>query len=132
VVTVERHKLLQILFNLLENAKHACDSSGSPQKQVTIRIRQERNHARVAVIDNGVGIPAEHMPKIFAQDFSTRKGGHGFGLHSSLLAVQELGGSLLAHSAGLGQGASFTLDIPIAGPEDRNGTAQPTGAALAW
>jgi len=123
-VAVERHKVLQILFNLLENAKYACDTASGP-KQVMLRIRHEGDCVRVVVKDNGVGISPELLPHLFKQDFSTRKGGHGFGLHSSLLAAQELGGSLRVHSDGLGQGATFTLDIPITVPD--NGRATATG-----
>jgi signal transduction histidine kinase len=64
------------------------------------------------VVDNGVGIPAENLTRIFSHGFTTRKDGHGFGLHSGALAAQEMGGSLLAHSAGPGQGARFTLELP--------------------
>ena len=100
-VTIDRHKLLQILFNLLENAKHACEDSGRPDRQVRVSLHQNgQGRIEVAVSDNGIGIPAENLTRIFVQEFSTRKGGHGFGLHSSLMAAQDLGGSLTAASAG--------------------------------
>ena len=67
----------------------------------------------IQVIDNGVGIRPEHLAKIFSHGFTTRKDGHGFGLHSGALAAHELGGSLVADSAGLGQGATFTLELPL-------------------
>lgn len=112
--TADRHKLLQILFNLFENAKYACEESGRVEKQVTVRLQADgAERIRVEVSDNGVGIPAENLGRIFAQQFSTRKGGHGIGLHGSALAAQEMGASLSAHSDGPGQGATFTLDIPI-------------------
>ena len=68
------------------------------------------------VTDNGIGIPAVNLTRIFVQEFSTRKGGHGFGLHSSLLAAQDMGGSLRAQSDGPDRGATFVLEIPLAPP----------------
>jgi signal transduction histidine kinase len=70
----------------------------------------------IAVIDNGVGISPENFGRIFSQGFTTRKGGHGFKLHSSALAAQSLGGTLRAHSEGTGKGATFTLELPFATP----------------
>jgi C4-dicarboxylate-specific signal transduction histidine kinase len=112
-ITIERHKVLQILVNLLRNAKYACDDSGLSDKQLIVRISQENDRIRIAVIDNGVGIPPENLTRIFAHGFTTRKDGHGFGLHSGALVAKELGGSLLAQSDGLGKGAAFTLEIPF-------------------
>jgi signal transduction histidine kinase len=70
---------------------------------------------KISVIDNGVGIPAENMTRIFNHGFTTRKNGHGFGLHGSALAAKEIGGSLAAFSEGPGRGATFTLELPIQG-----------------
>ena len=113
-VTVDRNKVLQILFNLLANAKYACEAGIQSPKQVTVRICQSNGCVHVSVADNGFGIAPENLPKIFTQGFTTRRGGHGFGLHSSILAAQELGGSLHVQSSGLGLGAVFTLKIPVA------------------
>ena len=116
-VTIDRHKLLQILFNLLENAKYACEDSGRPGRQVRVSLHQNgQGRIEVAVSDNGIGIPAENLTRIFTQEFSTRKGGHGFGLHSSLLTAQSLDAGLRAQSEGPGRGATFVLDIPLAPP----------------
>jgi C4-dicarboxylate-specific signal transduction histidine kinase len=112
IVTVQKHKVLQILVNLLRNAKHACDESGKSAKQVIVRVVAERGRVSIAVIDNGVGIRTENLTQIFAHGFTTRKDGHGFGLHSGALAARELGGSLTAHSDGPGCGATFLLDLP--------------------
>jgi signal transduction histidine kinase len=68
---------------------------------------------RLTVSDNGMGIPPENLTRIFRQGFSTRKDGHGFGLHSSILAAQDMGGTLSAQSEGQGKGASFMLEIPL-------------------
>ena len=112
-VTVEKHKVLQILVNLIRNAKYACDDSGRPDKVLRIQVSVARAGVRIAVIDNGVGIPSENLTRIFNHGFTTRKGGHGFGLHSGALAAKELGGSLTVHSDGQGCGATFILELPV-------------------
>lgn len=113
VLTLERHKVIQVLVNVIRNAKYACDESSRTDKRIVIRIVQDDSHARISVIDNGVGIPAENLTRIFAHGFTTRKEGHGFGLHSGSLAARELGGTLIAESAGPGQGATFILELPL-------------------
>ena len=112
-ISVERHKVLQILVNLIRNAKYACDESGRKDKRLTLRVTNGDDRVRIAVIDNGVGIPAENLARIFNHGFTTRKDGHGFGLHSGALAARELGGALLAQSNGPGLGATFTLELPL-------------------
>jgi signal transduction histidine kinase len=111
-MNVEKHKILQILVNLMRNAKYACDESAREDKKMTVRISNSDGAVRISVIDNGVGIPPENLTRIFSHGFTTRKGGHGFGLHSGALAAKEMGGSLTAQSGGLGQGATFTLELP--------------------
>ena len=119
-VLVERHKVLQILVNLLRNAKHACDDSGRPDKLVALRISPGDDHeVRIVVTDNGTGIAAANLTRIFEHGFTTRKDGHGFGLHSGALAAKELGGSLTVASDGPGKGATFTLTLPRLPVEDR-------------
>ena len=113
-IVVDKHKALQILLNLVSNAKLACVESGSKPKQVTLRATQGAGCVRVTMMDNGVGIPAAHLNKIFNHGFTTRKKtGHGFGLHSCALAAREMGGSLVARSDGPGTGATFTLELPL-------------------
>jgi PAS domain S-box-containing protein len=113
-ITVDKHKVLQVLVNLVRNAKYACDESGKSEKLLTLRIEKAPAGVRISVIDNGVGIPAENMSRLFTHGFTTRASGHGFGLHSGALAAQELGGSLLVKSDGPGCGATFILELPLA------------------
>jgi signal transduction histidine kinase len=80
---------------------------------MVIRVSVEEGRVKIAVIDNGVGIPPENLTRIFAHGFTTRKEGHGFGLHSGALAARDLGGLLTVFSEGPGRGATFTLDLPI-------------------
>jgi PAS domain S-box-containing protein len=116
-ITVDKHKVLQVLVNLVRNAKYACDESGRTDKLLTLRVESAPNAVRISVIDNGVGIPAENMSRLFTHGFTTRQSGHGFGLHSGALAAQELGGSLHAVSDGPGCGAAFILELPCAASE---------------
>ncbi|MBC8010335.1 MAG: PAS domain S-box protein [Burkholderiales bacterium] len=113
VIIVEKNKVLQILVNLIRNAKYACNESGRTDKLITIRTTVDDQGVDIAVIDNGVGIAPENLTRIFAHGFTTRKHGHGFGLHSGALAAKELGGALSVHSEGLGRGATFTLRLPF-------------------
>jgi signal transduction histidine kinase len=117
-LNAERHKILQVLVNLLRNAKHACDDSERADKRLTVRVAHGEGRIRISVMDNGVGIPPENLTRIFNHGFTTRKDGHGFGLHSGALAAKEMGGSLTVHSDGPGQGAIFTLELPCATRED--------------
>jgi signal transduction histidine kinase len=112
-VTVDKHKLLQIVVNLIGNAKKACDESRQPQKLLTVRIVNGEGRLKISVIDNGVGIPLENLTRIFNHGFTTRKDGHGFGLHSGALAAKEMGGALVAQSEGPGKGAQFTIELPV-------------------
>jgi PAS domain S-box-containing protein len=112
VVTTDKHKVIQILVNLVTNAVHACGESGRTGRQITVRTTSDGRSAKIAIIDNGVGIPPENLTQIFNYGFTTRKQGHGFGLHTSALAAKQLGGSLTAQSAGTGCGATFALELP--------------------
>ena len=111
-INSEKHKILQILVNLLRNAKHACTESGHANRCVTLRVTSGPACVRISVKDNGVGIAPENMTRIFAHGFTTRPNGHGFGLHSGALAAKEMGGSLTVSSDGYGCGAKFTLELP--------------------
>jgi signal transduction histidine kinase len=113
-VTADKHKVLQILVNLVHNAKYALDESGRTDKRLAVGIGMNgNNRLKVTVSDNGIGIPRENLTRIFSHGFSTRKGGHGFGLHSGANAAKEMGGQLSVHSEGPGKGATFTLELPL-------------------
>ncbi|PAW83996.1 MAG: hypothetical protein B9S33_12615 [Pedosphaera sp. Tous-C6FEB] len=112
-VLAEKHKVLQILNNLIRNAKQAMEANLDDHKHLTVRIAPNgRGGVSIQVLDNGVGIAPENLAKIFSHSFTTRPSGHGFGLHSSALAAKEMGGTLTVHSEGVGKGAMFSLDLP--------------------
>lgn len=114
-VVAERGKVLQILINLIRNAKYACDEGGAQPKLIRVGVTRAPSGAvQLSVADNGVGIPPGNLNRIFQHGFTTRPTGHGFGLHSSALAAKEMKGSLAVASGGPGQGAVFTLVLPTA------------------
>lgn len=111
-LTTDRHKVMQILINLVRNARQACERSGRADKRITARATRDGDRVRIAVIDNGVGFAAEDLPRMFGPDLPSRTSGFGSGLHSDASAASQLGGTLRGESAGPGQGATFTLEIP--------------------
>jgi signal transduction histidine kinase len=121
-LVADKHKILQIMMNLVRNAERACTESGREDKRLTVRVSDGDGRAKISVLDNGVGIPPENLTLIFNQGFTTKHDGHGFGLHSSALAAKEMGGSLTVRSDGLGHGALFTLELPKnkAHPAEKN------------
>jgi signal transduction histidine kinase len=115
LVTVDRHKALQILINLIRNSKYAMDESHKSDKTLTVAVLEGGNGCvRIEVRDNGIGIPPENLTRIFQHGFTTKQQGHGFGLHSAANAAKEMGGYLTAQSDGPGQGAVFSLELPAA------------------
>jgi signal transduction histidine kinase len=124
-VTVDKHRVLQILVNVISNAKQACvdriDAGGHGSGGRVI-LRLETNavtggaratHFRITVADNGTGIAPDNLTRIFEHGFTTKKDGHGFGLHGAALTARALGGTLTVKSDGPGQGAAFVLELPL-------------------
>nr|WP_283939167.1 DAHL domain-containing protein [Pseudomonas sp. T1.Ur] len=109
----DKHRLLLILINLISNAKFAMSHVDHP-REMTLGIRiVDPTTLHISVKDRGEGIAPENQARIFNHGFTTRKDGHGFGLHSCALAAVEMNGRLYVHSDGPGQGALFTLEIPL-------------------
>jgi PAS domain S-box-containing protein len=114
VVQLDRSRVLQILVNLISNAGQAVESAAADSHVITVKIDAvEGSSIRVRVKDEGEGIAQQNLTRMFAHGFTTRKSGHGFGLHSCALAARQMGGTLTAHSDGPGKGAVFTLELPI-------------------
>jgi len=114
LLMLDKHRVLLILVNLISNARYAMQRVPHASHRLTLRLDIVReNTLQVVVVDSGEGIAPENLTRIFAHGFTTKKDGHGFGLHSCVLAAREMGGTLAAHSDGPGTGASFTLELPL-------------------
>jgi ligand-binding sensor domain-containing protein/signal transduction histidine kinase len=115
-VKVERQKVLQILVNLIRNAREAINDGGRPDKRLVVGVQvSAEGRVQFTVTDNGVGIAPENLTRVFSFGFTTKVNGHGFGLHTSANAAKEMGGSLAARSDGPGEGATLILELPPAG-----------------
>lgn len=115
-VVTDRHAVLQILVNLVANARHALAHVAGARRLILALAPHGGDRVRIEVRDTGIGIPAENLPRIFQHGFTTKKEGHGFGLHSGAIAAKQLGGALTAHSDGPGLGATFVLELPLRQP----------------
>lgn len=117
LLMLDKHRVLLILVNLISNARFAMKGGADVGHRLTLRVQVAQDDTlEVGVSDTGEGIPAENLTRIFAHGFTTKKDGHGFGLHSCVLAAREMGGTLMAHSDGPGTGAIFTLKLPLQPP----------------
>ena len=114
-VWTDRQKLVQVLLNILKNAVESIQSATEyGNGRIELRLgRQSDERAFIEVIDNGVGILEQHLIQIYSHGFTTKPNGHGFGLHSCANLVKQLGGSIQAFSQGVGQGASFRIELPF-------------------
>jgi C4-dicarboxylate-specific signal transduction histidine kinase len=113
-IVVDKHKVLQVLVNLITNAVNALSESTVAERVMTLMIKMNGDgNVSVSVADNGMGISPENLKRIFTQGFTTRQDGHGLGLHSGFLTARDMGGTLRVHSDGPGKGAIFTLEIPV-------------------
>jgi PAS domain S-box-containing protein len=114
---VDKHKVLQILVNLLANARQALDDIEDRERCIILRVAQEDGERVVfSVQDNGIGIPPENLTRIFSHGFTTKKNGHGFGLHGGALDAQSMGGQLRVAAAPSGHGATFILELLLPEP----------------
>ena len=113
-VRTDRHKVMQILVNLVRNAKQALCAGNGSEKVLEVSLEERPGEVRIEVSDTGVGITPEQMKALFTFGYTTKPDGHGFGLHHAALCARELGGELSARSDGEGRGACFTLTLPAA------------------
>jgi signal transduction histidine kinase len=114
LLLVDKSRLLQTLVNLIANAIQALEGIEDRERRITLRgtMTEDRERLRMEVEDNGEGIASENLPRLCIHGFTTRKDGHGFGLHSCALAAQGMGGTLIVKSDGQGMGALFTVELP--------------------
>jgi signal transduction histidine kinase len=113
LVLIDKQRVLQIVINLVKNAKEALLEQREKQRQLILRSRTDNDRLIIQVSDTGLGIKPEHLTQIFSHGFTTKKTGHGFGLHSCANAATEMNGCLTAHSDGYMTGATFTLSLPL-------------------
>jgi NO-binding membrane sensor protein with MHYT domain/signal transduction histidine kinase len=113
-LTLDRHKMIQILGNVLSNARHALRDQTQGQRMLTVRIRAVTPGSfAIDVEDSGIGIETAVLERLFEFGFTTKRDGHGFGLHASANLAKELGGELSGQSDGPGRGARFSLRVPL-------------------
>lgn len=113
-VDIDKAKLLHVLVNLIGNAKDALKESDKPEKILTLRIAPHGDdRVRLEVADNAIGIEPDKLTEVFTYGFTTKKDGHGFGLHSAANDIKTMGGSLTVASDGLNTGATFTIELEL-------------------
>jgi NO-binding membrane sensor protein with MHYT domain len=116
-VLVNKIKLMQVLVNLLHNARDALADPAILKKKLTLEVGAvDKNTIFIRIVDNGVGIADKNIKKIFTHGFTTKESGHGFGLHASALTLKNMNGSIKAESPGVGKGATFILTLPYKVP----------------
>ena len=122
-VSVDRHKVLQILINLLRNAKHAMDGRNGEDKRMVIRVAlTSSGRVRISVADNGMGITKDDLPRIFERFYRADKarsrelGGTGLGLAIVKHIAQLHGGRVEAESE-LGHGTTIRVVLPVGNRE---------------
>jgi signal transduction histidine kinase len=113
-VPLDRHKVLEILVNLLANAREALEPRPAGERRVTVRATRGAKELEIAIEDTGCGIEPGDLDRIFNLGYTTKTGARGFGLHYSACAARELGGRLTASSDGPGRGATFRIALPAA------------------
>lgn len=112
-VVAQRSKLIHVLVNILKNAKEAMNDMDPNDKKIVIKTWQDSQQVHLSISDNGQGIKNEHKDKIFTQGFTTKKNGHGFGLHSSANYMTEMDGNIKVNCNGEMKGAEFIISLPL-------------------
>ncbi len=116
LINAHKRKLLQVITNLLKNAIEAlamADQDDTSRQLAVTCEKTEDKQVLISIVDNGQGIDKRDLDKIFNHGFTTKKSGHGFGLHSSANFMTEMNGKISVHSDGLGSGATFSLTLPM-------------------
>jgi signal transduction histidine kinase len=120
-IFIDKHRVIQTLVSLIDNAEHALAQSPVEPKQLKIRLTKRNNlKVRIEISDNGIGIKPEDLNRIFDAGFTTKSSGHGFGLHGCLLAMNDMKGTIIAKSPGHNKGAAFILELPLKKTEVKN------------
>ncbi|WP_340104066.1 sensor histidine kinase [Rhodohalobacter sp. 8-1] len=112
-VIAQRSKLIHVMVNFIKNATESMEEKDPDNKTLIIKSWEDNYKVYLSVSDNGTGIKVENLDKIFEYTYTTKKKGHGFGLHSSANYMKEMGGNILVNSEGRGKGTTFTLVFPV-------------------
>lgn len=112
-VIAQRSKLIHVLVNFIKNAGESMENNHPEDKNLVIKSWEDFYKVYLSISDNGKGIKGENLDKIFSHKYTTKKKGHGFGLHSSANYMKEMGGKIEVQSEGKGKGTTFTLVFPI-------------------
>ncbi len=112
-VTTDRHKLLLILVNLLNNARDAVLASAVQPGRIVVHLERDEDHAVIIIEDSGVGMSAEVLQRLWRFGYTTKPKGQGFDLHNSANAAREIGATIEAQSDGPDKGSRFTVRLPI-------------------
>ncbi|NND98704.1 MAG: HAMP domain-containing histidine kinase [Pirellulaceae bacterium] len=118
VVNTDRSLILQIVINIIGNARHAMRKSECANPSLEISVKETAKCVQMHFRDNGCGMSSETLAKVFDAHFTTRDTGRGLGLHFCAIALKRLGGSITAHSDGPGQGATFVIELPLASADE--------------
>ncbi len=113
-IITDRHRIIQIVTNLLTNARDAVHNNVETLRRIRVAVRLDSaDSLKITVTDTGSGIDPHNLERVFQHGFTTKSTGQGFGLHASALTAKELDGQLNAYSPGRGQGATFVLCLPV-------------------
>jgi two-component system sensor histidine kinase ChiS len=124
-ILIDKQRVLQILVSLIDNAQQALAESQNKPKLLMIRAaKKAENIVKIEISDNGIGIKPEDLSKIFSSGFTTKPTGHGFGLHSCKMAVDDMRGKISVQSLGSSRGAAFTLELPLTSIEVQNANSK--------
>jgi len=124
LVMTDRHKLLQIIVCYVSNARDAMLLGGVAPPRIVLRLYRDGDHAVFSIEDTGPGMSEETLSHLWEFGFTTKRNGHGFGLHASVKAARDIGAVLRADSAGLGRGACFSVRLPLGRPPHREPTCK--------
>jgi signal transduction histidine kinase len=113
-VVADKDELVQVFSNLVRNAMHAVESAGRRAGEIRIRTSRQGDRLEVRIVDNGGGIEAEHLGRIFEPNFTTKSldKGTGLGLSISRRLVRAFGGDIEVESTRPGEGTTFLVWLP--------------------
>jgi len=112
-VQIQKNKFVHVITNLLKNAREAMEGTPDSKRKILVRIHRNSDETVVvSVSDSGPGLSMESRQKIFTLGYSTKKDGHGIGLHVSSNYMQEMGGAISVSNDDTCSGTKFTLTLP--------------------